>query len=497
MREPPFPGSRLHPTWIPNTLTEGRRWDVQNCFRETIEASERWIWAPTAHEYFSESCFFYLVRATARDAGGGSLATFVNSILMNEGLPGQTVHGLFGFHDFLVRIWSDETGRKRFLRALQQSPLEIEDISEFRVEQIRYTFAAKRSVTVDDVAPLEPLIRRVVTELSQAKDVSSRDLETLEDKGLVIQVPAASGIRVYILLESNASRLYRAAVDDELEALERALQKPHLQNPSIYYGVGRISYIIKVIATSFEALSTALQDLYHSAGELGFRSTTLPVPEEPTRYVEDSLRLEHAGPEVDRVVESLVLDDARSVVESLSSQDRQRLVESFRLLKTRVPEPTIQHRLLEVLSALVVGDEDTLATGLAFLTQLENRLSRVLFHTFAELAGPDWKRQVELAIRPELDPERHWTLKTLMDAYRYGAEAINGFASSMSPFIRADIVKSFRAIQDLRNSYTHGTIYSLLTGVGYPTDRQTLFMTSMDAGEFYWSLDNSIRSSRR
>jgi hypothetical protein len=298
---------------------------------------------------------------------------------------------------------------------------------------------------------------------------------------------------VYVLLESSASRLYKAGFSDEMQLLARACSSEFLSNTSIYFGSGRVTYVVKTIVDKFEDVFKELQPLYEAASNLGFRSTTFPVPVETLRFVCDSLRPDRGGPELDRLIKSLPLDDARRRIDSLSTQDRERLLSIFRSTRTRFGTMAFYGRALELIAATVSGDDDSLAASLAFLTQLEGRLSTVLFRTFADLMGADWKRRIEVEIAPELDPQRHWTLKTLFDAYRHGVSHVPGFAVRMNSVVRADLVHSFRSILDLRNSYAHGTVYRLLSGTALTEETSEMLQTALEAGELFTALGEALK----
>lgn len=461
-------------------------------FERTTGTSARYVWAPCVHESFGETCFFYLIRASDP---GISTADTVSDVLQREQIIGYSLFSVYGFHDLLIRFWSDDFGKRRVLRSLRRE-LSVEDISEFRASTISYLFddrlPANDQIDERQLQLVRQVARAAVSDRWEVEDESAFD--ELLAEGLLLRVPppeTLDAVKLYILLEPIRSLLYEA---HELEEIVRATRATQMGSPSVYSGVGRFRFLIKALSSSFASVNAQCAPIYEKAQSMGYRPTTLLVAADSGQVESDLLAAVRHTSDIEDFVSQMahVRTDIRMQVSSLTSEQLNALEQLVRMERARLGGTRFHSRFVRLVASSLAGDEEGVSDSLAFLSQIERDLRKMLVPMFMDHWGSQWYQSaVELVPSAEGSFSK-WTLRQMLDLCRSAAAKWPGIRDVLHTVFGVDWETSARTIVDLRNGYAHGTVYDRGALDSFDGGWGKVLKEVLDAAEFHTRLELAL-----
>ena len=369
------------------------------------------MWDGRVHERYGEACFYYIIRALD-PTNTMTVSSTISQLLIEQDISSGSVYSLFGFYDVLLRVWFTETVRRRFLYALTtRSPqFVVDDIRDFRADQITYSFAERPSPSVDEIRNLDPQIRRVnAAELNDTWGEDPEDEKAFDDlveNGCVHRVPATAGVKFYLVCDRTMPRVNPP--EYEQQRILNSVLNSGLECISLYSGKGTLAdYLIKGVVSDFSQLYDRITPVRREARDLHLRSMTLPiahiVDDRETDNV-DELRVP-AKLEIDELVEelghdySLVIRAAlRKAVDSLPEAQSRAISELHKDIAPEFRGTPFYSKYLATLRGSLRNDVDELDGAVSFFNAIERDLRYLIPRILAEqLGGADasWHKVLE------------------------------------------------------------------------------------------------------
>lgn len=484
------------------------------------------IWAPEVHRYFGEVCVFRLI-STSDARLAPTLFSRVGAVAENAGISSYCSYSVFGLHDAFVRMWATDEAHLAFLSGLEASA-EIDDLREFRIDRIHYSFQETHPLE-NEIADrdTQAIIARVARQLRQNEELLLQDRERLLKSGILLEVPAATGLKTYLLLQARNLRMNLGEL--EFDAVRRAVSNVGLEAVSIYRCTTHwANFLVKGVAPNgFNSLREVSAKIVSDLATLSMKTWTLPIPPAEGIHEFDGLDAAEA-PEmmtqrrfISRMIEHQ-LPDARRRFFDLDLGARERLLRIFTEFDDKLERGPAETYFEAFFEANLLKDEVLLATSLSFMTQIEPLLRRLIPPMLNETLGADWeslmkaefeRRSNQAADKDEseiapgsprskqfwLQEMQNWTLANLTGYLQ--------IAGKMEPEVEKRIDNelffpgwrtNIRTLIKARNDHAHGTIESEIINFAIDTDVwENNVRAVFTAAQYYSSLRRSYMKGDR
>lgn len=199
-------------------------------------------WSQEVHERLGERLYYYLASVRPFDPGG--IRQGFRSLAKDRSLGSIRVFKLFGPLDILIRVWLHPVLEPDFVKGLQDFVVGCRVRRRFNVLEILDRWYLHR----DDAAV--ELARSLLKSLNEARiraaqaRSSAAVLDDFVKSRLIIEREPADTLRFYITIE--LTELSPQNVILIRQSLINYLQdKPAIQYPSIYHGLGSFSVLFK------------------------------------------------------------------------------------------------------------------------------------------------------------------------------------------------------------------------------------------------------------
>ncbi|MBV9469423.1 MAG: hypothetical protein JOZ57_09265, partial [Abitibacteriaceae bacterium] len=108
-------------------------------FQFGILDSEHLVWNPLVHKLYEENCHFFLIRVRRVDA------FFYQTLdqYFQQAHIAASISLLSGYFDALVRVWTTPEKLKLLSTVISTSEVFLEEIREFRVQDIEYLWSTR------------------------------------------------------------------------------------------------------------------------------------------------------------------------------------------------------------------------------------------------------------------------------------------------------------------------------------------------------------------
>lgn len=447
-------------------------------FQSESLAAERWVWDPLVHARYDEHCYYFIIRALD-PSPTRTLNSALRELLDREEIRSSSAYVVFGWYDALVRLWATEEVRRRFLRALNESGITVDGISEFRAEEIDYTFREAAEPPADaDIGGLRDLIKQVVTADAEDEWTPEADaaFEVLRSARMIHRVPPVHGVKFYLVLK-RTDILER----DDVGYLVETARAQQIQNISLYTGVGRFAdALLKGVFENYDGLYAAINAVHQAARRIAMRPMTLLIANgDFVREVDtiDQARVRTRG-DLERLVEELhqLADGVPTRIGQLTSSERAALARLFDEWEPLFTPTFFRPTFLRILAASILGEVDDLRAALVFLTTIEQDLRHLLVSVLSEQLGRNWYHDVSelIGIGPSATAEidltsvddtptgkgiMGWTLRQLFDAARLCSAQFPVVSTALSAHLFDNWEQDCRSITELRNAFSHGILF--------------------------------------
>jgi hypothetical protein len=459
---------------------------------------ERLLWHPVVHEAYNERCHFYLLSGedvSRRDTFSYSLRNFLH----HQEIYSHTIHAVYGPYDAVLRVWLTQESRLRLLRQLKQAQeraqLRIDDILEFASDQIEYAWNELPDIDATLVKrDYEKAIRSVVAAdySGDWSDEAIDQLAHLREANLVIDVPAAPGVKFYMFLSEEGRR--RSQVPDlVIDSLLKEIRVRGIENPSLYFGVGFCDYVLKGVVPKFDDLLPAVNALRRTGKGTGLSPWTLVVADYSDEQQEsdellcgetiDSLRAVLPPSVNDFLLFFDTNNDLRQEVTALSRVDQEALATLFSHARSVLETPDLT-RFAEILRSSLVRSRKELNQSLSFLTSIEGDLRFVLPRVLNQAIGEQWLPQIRSLGLAELRapgsaeenkwleegvPLSQWSLMELLTALRLANRQWPSVRSRLSEVLPPGWEMKIRELVGLRNDFAHSRLVDVTTSRDFAT----------------------------
>ena len=433
----------------------------QNPFRATDIHDSRLLWAPAVHEFYEETCYYFLLRL---ENPTGDVVSTVSQLLARALISSFCVYELFGYYDVLIRIWATARRRHRFIQVLDANKHYIEDAREFQASGIQYLWAENEDIPSVEVSHHVKEIAEVRRSIATHEPVKKETIERIQSLGLAHGLPQRdkSYIKVYIALSRIRSD---TAERHEAEYVRKSIKdaKELLEDVSIYTGIGFANYLIKAMVPEFskiDEITTAL--LAPLLQEFQLRPMTLIIAnnDAPQSDVIDSegeasLTLYH--------IELVLGPDFAGVINNLTVIEKESVASIFDEFKSLLGTPfgTVFEGLLK---ARLKEDAFLLGEKLIAILRIENLLREFLLDLYKSKLGGDWfsvvkKTAPSCGVSADKSPVRDYTLHDYL--------VITDKLIAEGSISRHDVEKVLATgwkrkldeVKDIRNEFAHGNIF--------------------------------------
>jgi len=448
-----------------------------------LETTAEFNWHPKLHAHEGELLWFFFIRFV--DPTAGAVDAQLKAALERAGLRHSCMYALYGYWDGLLRVWMTVGVKRKFLRLMKKKPNEfgVADIRDFEVTAMYYMWHDDGAVdllddgegpSLDKLNAFEETVRDVRGNVALLK---SEDREKLRTNGLLIERPSwpSGGIKLYIALDYTSTTTVQG--DLEISLVRQAIEGAGLGDScSLYSGAGFTRFLIRCLASDYDAVLEQTQAFYDQLRELYMKG----LPLRPTTFV-----IIHASEESDdlNVFESLstadevtaqrlgLADDSRERFSALPDSERARIHE----LVVTIDELSLKDRrltgaLLGLLRGCVEDDYTTVISSLWFLIDLEWLFREYSIRVWARHYGRnEWKKALARQVEPrfEDDPGLQQITEMTPKEWNFGqVHRLATVSAEMDPKLDALIESElgtnwqgrFHGLIDLRNLAAHGTV---------------------------------------
>jgi hypothetical protein len=453
-------------------------WTAEHRFRAVSTKASRYLWHPRVHEYYHETCHFFLITGE-NPSHSRSFIEAVTLLLRNQlDIESFTVNTVFGPYDVLLRVWLTTSARHRLIRALKKSHLDIGDVLEFTADRIDYgSVSFDQSISEDAISGLTLKIEQVVRAESRGEwtSESSAALDALAAAGLVAQLPAAPGYKFYMFF-SEQGGIRNQPIKIAESTILATTARTKVQNVSLYTGAGFCDLILKGVLDRYEDILPAADEIHHDCRDLRLNSWTLVPADYGTS--DDGETIDAIQSAMPDELESFLResDGSRETVRreilSLDRNEKAALAELYRDARNNLSAREFE-RFADILTASLLADRKSLNQALSFLTSIEGDLRFVIPRLLAKTLGSDWPRisrsrldslgvsELRLGDVEIGDALKNWTLHQLLYAFSVLTSSWPAVDAEVVEFLPPEWRGGTNRLVGLRNDYTHSRLTEL------------------------------------
>jgi len=488
----------------------------------------RYVWDPTAHKFFGEDLYYFLLRL---EEPTEAAMKALMGVCRRAHVKTHTVYRIYGYYDALVRVWCSREARND-LRERMYERFKEAIIVEFLLYQAFFDDWSAHNPDIDDrlIHKFEKDIHLVSSGHSKPSEIKQALRRLTEVRLLHYQNPgrffSASHeplIKLYIALTKSPGA--RGPARTSLVQIAQAVEEAEgFRLKSLYFGEGSdFDCLVKAVISSrdFNHLDGWVDLLYERLRIHGqnLRPMTLLIASVPVAKP-DALDL--SGNEVGqagRRLMRLLSPDVASLLPDFPTRERHELLMLFEAHRIELVNTPFERFFLGLFEARLAEDEDLLAEKLIFFQFLERNL-RSLFERrlFPEQLGRrEWFPRVRNILLSLPSPNEgnspetpHQPKESTASAPSITSEDSDGEGElrarlSLGQYILAatelakqgvldtkelkvligeDWINSMKAITDLRNAWAHGSLSKILGGEGWP-NWGSVCSTAFVAGRIY------------
>ena len=441
-------------------------------FRTKNINSSRYLWHPSVHKYYKESCRYILLRFHEPEVG--SVVAKLQATMEKALIESFNIYLVYGYYDILIRAWATPQQWDRLSHLLGLT-FQIDSQYEYHVDQVEYLWTKHLNQ--------EPTVNRFTRQIVDVSQKERRNELEEDDPSLtgllsagilhLLELDNSTAIKFYVLL-SRAP--YLDSTQREYDDLRRMLIDggiPFIKKPSIYRVNRGSEYFLKFVVDEYHQVLPTIKYITDATRSFNLRTMTLLVSnnDAPEADVVDPLWQEF--PRDLLTLEELLRDVSSSVAKhlaALSAQTRLDVAETFLRHQDLKDEP--QFRLLFEGFFLARAEQDIqmLSEKMIWITHLESLLRTFLREVAQAAMGADWFRVLtdkagEIGVSKPGRPEQytlHDTVSVLSklasDGDLGGLDLDKELGDNWQAYLRR-LVEEFAGGLQIRNSLAHGGFY--------------------------------------
>jgi hypothetical protein len=444
-------------------------------FRTKDINRSRYLWHPSVHRHYKESCRYILLRFPEPEVG--SVVAKLESTMEKALIESYNVYLVYGFYDILIRAWATPQQWDRLSHLLGLT-FQIDSHNEYHVDEVEYLWT-KHPNQDPPVRKFTKLIEDVSRKERDHEDLTEddRSLSELVGAGLLhlLQMDPAPAIKFFVLLTRPP---YLASAKREYDDLRRMLTDDipfikKIKQPSIYRVNRGREYFLKFVVNDYSEILTTIKYITDATRGFNLRTMTLLVSnnDAPEADVVDPQWEEFPRDLV--TLEELLRDVSSSVAKHLAGLDAQTRLDvatAFRRHQDLKDEPLFRPLFEGFFLARAEQDIQMLSEKMIWISHLESLLRTYLREVAQAAMESDWFKVVTAkaaAIKvPQAErPEKYTLLDTVSVLAKLSKEGDLGeldlekdLGTDWEDHIRG-LVTEFAGGLHIRNSLAHGDFY--------------------------------------
>ncbi len=239
------------------------------------------LWSPKVHEFYGETLFYFLI-----SFGLFEKNTFkkIDTFLKKMGIDYYCLYAVLGAYDALLRVWLNQSQYSNLLTKFNDYQ-EIRIVSEFAVKDQKHWALEKKGMAIGKITDTDVGLKLAKYEEQELEDLQAgkneKLLEELDKVGLLRDIKITwdeKYLKFYIAIsEPNPifSVLKSSIYSDILELLKSYEDNlNHVNNISIYQGLGVAWLLLKGVAKTQETLINLAMDLRSIVSRYDLNTTT-------------------------------------------------------------------------------------------------------------------------------------------------------------------------------------------------------------------------------
>lgn len=412
-----------------------------------------------------------------RDPGRARSRRQVTDALDRAGIKSFCLYGLFGYYDFMLRVWSRSEWRSRLVEEIEVARSDFVAIREMRVDEVSY-WAQQRpgAMTPDDLASHLEDNWSTVEEICRAdaegrltNPSSARDsaMALLNEGQLLFLVPPVNvrTIKFYIALFGyGITTLDLVAMTTIFE-----IDSVQVEGISAYKGAGFAQILVKGIVKSTSELSDFASALSDWGSEFGLHTETFIIDPRDV-YEADTIDSVLQGSRSIEVTRLMRIGHGRfdALTAGRQPDEVEAIAKAFDKFSTLLlPDPELKELALELVEASLADDAWKITSALRFLQEIEGRFRDLLLRQLLpETFGANWYDN-EL-LRPEVPGREgstpgHWTWHDCIVVAKQAYRSDPQFGAEVSTNLGPDGLATMQRLVPIRNVVAHGKLFEVRT----------------------------------